>query len=144
MTGGPSLWGHDRDWLPADQLASTRAVRARLAAAGQRQPVQAIEDWKYQQLEIEDFTGLPEEAREREVNRIATADAETGFNLSQGPLLRVKVLKLQEEEHVLLFTMHHIVSDAWSMDILIREVGALYQAYSAGELSSLAELPEWA
>ena len=68
-------------------------------------------------------------------------EAETGFDLSRGPLLRVKVLKLEEEEHVVLFTMHHIVSDGWSMGILIREVGALYQAYSAGEESPLEELP---
>ena len=48
---------------------------------------------------------------------------------------------MEEEEHVVLFTMHHIVSDGWSMGILSREVGALYQAYSAGEESPLEELP---
>src|SRR5262249_16779744 len=66
-----------------------------------------------------------------------------GFNLSKGPLIRVKVLKFDEEEHVVLFTMHHIVSDGWSMGILIREVGALYRSYnlgSAGESSPLEEL----
>src|SRR5262249_41780726 len=68
-------------------------------------------------------------------------EAATGFDLSRGPLLRVKVLKLEEEEHVMLFTMHHIVSDGWSTGILIREVGALYKAFSAGEPSPLEELP---
>jgi hypothetical protein len=53
----------------------------------------------------------------------------------------MKVLKLGEEEHVALFTMHHIVSDGWSMGILIREVKALYEAYCAGEESPLKELP---
>jgi hypothetical protein len=53
----------------------------------------------------------------------------------------VKVLKLEEERHVALLTMHHIVSDGWSMGIMIREVGALYRAYSAGEPSPLEELP---
>ena len=85
----------------------------------------------------QDLTGLTPEEREEEVRRIAREEAGTGFDLSRGPLLRVKVLKLEEEEHVLLFTMHHIVSDGWSMGILIREVGALYRAYSAGEASPL-------
>ena len=51
------------------------------------------------------------------------------------------MLELEEDKHLLLFTMHHIVSDGWSMEILVREVGALYQAYSAGDQSPLAELP---
>src|SRR6185369_7277938 len=63
-------------------------------------------------------------------------------DLSRGPLLRVKVLKLEEEEQVLLYTMHHIVSDAWSMEILIGEVGALYRAYSMGGAGDEAPLPE--
>src|SRR6266498_3835480 len=54
---------------------------------------------------------------------------------------RHKVLKLEEERHVMLFTMHHIVSDGWSMGILIREVGELYKAYRAGAESPLEELP---
>src|SRR5262249_41917194 len=57
-----------------------------------------------------------------------------------GPLLRVRVVKLEEEEHMLLFTIHHIVSDAWSMKILFREVGELYRSYCAGESSPLPDL----
>src|ERR1051326_9231687 len=63
------------------------------------------------------------------------------FNLARGPLLRVTLLRLGEEEHVLLLTMHHIVSDGWSMSVLVREVAALYEAYSRGEESPLEELP---
>ena len=96
------------------------------------EPVQVIDEWEPRRLEVEDLTGLTREEREEEVRRIAREEAETGFDLSRGPLLRVKVLKLEEEEHVVLFTMHHIVSDGWSMGILIREVGALYQAYQRG------------
>jgi len=99
-----------------------------------------IEEWTPRKLEIEDLTSLTQEQREEEVRRIARQEAETGFDLGRGPLLRVKILKLEEEEHAMLFTMSHIVSDGWSMGILIREFGALYQAYSAGEEAPLAEL----
>src|SRR5882672_9806558 len=81
------------------------------------------------------------EEREIEAGRIAREGAKTGFDLSRGPLLRVKVLKLEQDEHLALYTMHHIVSDGWSMGILMREVDALYRAYNAGEESPLEELP---
>jgi len=105
------------------------------------EPVQVIEDWAPRKLEVIDLTGLAPEEREKEAGRIAREDAETGFDLSRGPLLRVKALKLEQKQHMALYTMHHIVSDGWSMDILIREVGALYRAYSAGEESPLEDLP---
>jgi len=104
-------------------------------------PAQVIDEWKYQRIEVEDLTSLSGEKREEEAGRMAQEEAVTGFDLSRGPLLRVKVLKLEEERHVALYTMHHIVSDAWSMGILVGEVGALYQAYSMGEESPLPELP---
>ncbi|MBA2672061.1 non-ribosomal peptide synthetase [Ramlibacter sp.] len=63
------------------------------------------------------------------------------FDLGTGPLIRARLLKLGEEEHVLLFTVHHIVSDGWSMGVLVREVAALYAAYVAGQESPLPELP---
>ena len=71
----------------------------------------------------------------------AAQEAATPFDLSHGPLLRVKLLRLAEQEHVVLLTMHHIVSDGWSVGVLIKEVGALYAAYAAGQESPLPELP---
>jgi amino acid adenylation domain-containing protein len=105
------------------------------------EPRQVIDEWQYRRLEVEDLTGLPQEEREEKARRIAREEGKTGFDLSRGPLLRVKVLKFGEEEQVVLFTMHHIVSDEWSMGILSSEVGELYRAYSRGESSPLAELP---
>ncbi|MBO0783567.1 MAG: AMP-binding protein, partial [Ktedonobacteraceae bacterium] len=105
------------------------------------EPVQIIDEWRPRRLEKTDLTGLTREEKEAAARRIAGLEGGTGFDLSHGPLLRVKVLKLEEEEHILLYTVHHIVSDGWSMGILIREVGALYQAYNAGEESPLEELP---
>src|SRR5262249_3931386 len=109
------------------------------------EPVQVIDEWQPRKLEVEDLTSLARQEREAEARRIGREEAGTGFNLSRGPLIRVKVLKFDEEEHVVLFTMHHIVSDGWSMGILLREVGALYRSYSpgstgTGESSSLEEL----
>src|SRR5262249_105345 len=93
-------------------------------------------------LEVEDLTVLTQEAREEKVRRIAREEADTGFDLSRGPLLRLKLLKFAEEQHVLLYTMHHIVSDGWSTGILNKEVGTLYQAYSMGSGGEASALPE--
>ena len=104
------------------------------------EPVQVIDAWEPWRLELEDLTSVPQEEREEEAKRRAREEAVRCFDLSKGPLLRVKALKFEEEEHVLIYTMHHIVSDGWSMEVLRKEVGAHYQAYSAGEPSPLGEL----
>src|SRR5258707_4950153 len=62
------------------------------------------------------------------------------FDLGRGPLLRVRVLRVSEQEPVLLLTMHHIISDGWSSGILVREVAAIYGAFVKGEPSPLPEL----
>jgi amino acid adenylation domain-containing protein len=87
-----------------------------------------------------DLSGLAAEAREREAQRLAAEEAESPFDLARAPLLRSSLLQLSEEEHVLLLTAHHIVSDGWSISILLRELFTLYGAYARGEGSPLAEL----
>src|SRR5262249_912037 len=104
------------------------------------QPIQVIDQWTPRKMERVDLTNLPREEKEREARRIAREEAGMGFDLRRGPLLRVKVLELEEEEHVMLFSMHHIVSDAWSVRVLVREVCALYEAISEGQKSPLDEL----
>jgi FkbM family methyltransferase len=103
-------------------------------------PGQVIDDWAPRRLEVKDLTHLSEEEKDAEIKRIAREEAETGFDLSRGPLLRVKVLRLEKERHVVLFTMHHIVSDGWSMGVLVKEVCLLYEAISGGKESPLPEL----
>jgi acyl carrier protein len=76
-----------------------------------------------------------------EAQRIAVEEARLPFDLEQGPLLRAQVLRLNEEEHVLLVTMHHIVSDGWSMGVLVREVAALYTGFTTGQPAQFEELP---
>ena len=63
------------------------------------------------------------------------------FDLSQGPLLRVFLVRIANDEHVVLLTMHHIVSDGWSAGPLVREFSAIYYEYSQGRPSRLSELP---
>ncbi|HWS86559.1 MAG TPA: amino acid adenylation domain-containing protein [Pyrinomonadaceae bacterium] len=92
------------------------------------------------QIPVVDLSGLEEGARGAEVERRAREEQARPFKLSEGGLLRCQLLRLGDEEHVALFTMHHIVSDGWSMGVLIREVAALYEAFVAGEDSPLPPL----
>jgi amino acid adenylation domain-containing protein len=109
------------------------------------EPVQIIAPASSINLSLCGLTSLSVNESEREVQRLAAQEAQTPFDLSQGPLLRTTLLRLSDSEHVLLLTMHHIISDGWSMSIFIREVAALYDAFSSSLLSStpspLPELP---
>ncbi|MBW8879217.1 MAG: amino acid adenylation domain-containing protein, partial [Acidobacteria bacterium] len=87
-----------------------------------------------------DLSGMEATAREREVLSLALADARRPFDLSCDLMLRVSLLKLSEVEHVVLFNMHHIASDGWSTGVLMKELGTLYQACSAGDDNPLEPL----
>jgi len=100
---------------------------------------QIVEQWQ-PELPLIDLSALDQAAAEAAARWLAQRETLQPFNLATGPLLRATLLRLAAEEHVLLFTMHHIVSDAWSMGLLVRDVAALYQAYHAGEESPLEEL----
>jgi amino acid adenylation domain-containing protein len=104
------------------------------------QPVQMISPAEPMSLRIVDLRELAEMERSSEVRRWATTEAQHRYDLSSGPLLRVILLRLGEDDHVLLFTMHHIISDGWSMGVIVREVTALYEAYRQGHPSPLLEL----
>ncbi|HEX9940303.1 MAG TPA: amino acid adenylation domain-containing protein, partial [Longimicrobium sp.] len=79
--------------------------------------------------------------REAAVTRRAGEEAARPFDLSAGPLFRAALLRMDEEDHVLLISMHHIVSDGWSLGVLFGEMSTLYEAYREGRDSPLAELP---
>ncbi|HET7231442.1 MAG TPA: amino acid adenylation domain-containing protein, partial [Longimicrobium sp.] len=104
-------------------------------------PVQVIAPFAGFALPIDDLSGLSPEARETEVRRRARDDAGRPFNLAEGPLVRAALLRLGDEDHVLLLSMHHIVSDGWSSGILFRELSALYAACREGGDSPLPALP---
>ncbi|HLL48423.1 MAG TPA: amino acid adenylation domain-containing protein, partial [Longimicrobiaceae bacterium] len=102
-------------------------------------PVQIIHPPAPVPLAELDLQGVPEAKREAE--RLAVEDAMRPFDLARGPLLRSTLIRLAEDDHVLCFNLHHVVSDGWSMQVLVREVSALYAAFSRGEAPQLPELP---
>jgi amino acid adenylation domain-containing protein len=104
-------------------------------------PVQVITPALTLDLPFLDLSELTEPEREAEARRLTAEEAARPFDLASGPVLRASLLRLGPEEHVLLFTMHHIASDVWSMGVLVREVMALYNAFSRGQQSPLQELP---
>ncbi|RKH00364.1 amino acid adenylation domain-containing protein, partial [Corallococcus sp. CA053C] len=91
-------------------------------------------------LEQVDLRALAPEARDAEAHRLEVEEALKPFDLARGPLLRARLLRLQEDAYRVLLTMHHIASDGWSMDVLVREVGALYVAHQQGRPSPLPPL----
>ena len=93
------------------------------------------------QFPVMDLTGLPQSQREPEAERLSREEAQQPFDLTQSPLLRVKLARLSENEHLLLLTTHHIACDGWSLGVFYRELAALYEAYTIGSLSPLPELP---
>src|SRR6202035_4622373 len=79
--------------------------------------------------------------RDDEAARLARGEAKRSFDLARGPLLRVTLLALAASEHVVLTTLHHIVTDGWSMGVLVRELGTAYAALRAGRAPLLPPLP---
>ncbi len=133
--------------LPALAAALTAIVRRHEplrttfpAAAGQpRQEIAAEPPDGL--LRTADLTALPHGVREAAAGAQAAEEARRPFDLAAGPLLRCLLLRLDEREHVLSLTAHHIVCDAWSIGLFVRELTALYHAAVRGERPTLPELP---
>ncbi len=109
------------------------ALRTRFREAGGR-PVQVIDPEPDLPLRFADLSGLSEGEREEEAGRLLASEAGRPFDLAAGPLARALLLRLATGEHLALLTLHHIVTDGWSMGVLLREVAALYRGE---ELSAL-------
>ncbi len=110
-------------------------------ATSDGKPIQIISPSVSLRLPMVDLQNIPPSEREVEVYRLAKAEAQKAFHLAESLLLRASLLRLGEDEHVILLTLHHIVSDGWSTGVLIREMAALYEAFSCGRPSPLPELP---
>lgn len=104
------------------------------------QPIQVINPTLTIPLPIIDLRQLPQAEREIQARRLTTQEAQRPFNLSTDSLLQVKLLWLDETEYILLLTMHHIVSDGWSIGVLIQEIAALYTAFASNQPSPLPKL----
>ncbi len=118
--------------------------RTRFAAGDVDQgpePLQIVLPDVLLEVPVIDLSALPESERDGELRRQARAEAATGFDLATAPLLRTRIVRLAPEDHALLLTVHHIVSDGWSMGILHQNVAALYEAATAPSSPPLAPLP---
>ncbi|MGF7036758.1 hypothetical protein J2T17_007834, partial [Paenibacillus mucilaginosus] len=103
-------------------------------------PVQVILASVDLPLPVLDLQEVEGDRREAEVERLALEEAVRPFDLENGPLLRTRLLRIGVSEHVLLVTMHHIISDGWSVGVLVRELGELYRAAKRGMPAALPEL----
>ncbi|HEX2078088.1 MAG TPA: amino acid adenylation domain-containing protein [Longimicrobium sp.] len=92
-------------------------------------------------LSFDDLSALPADEREAQALRIVHDEVRRPFDLAAGPVFRARLLRLAADEHVLVLAMHHVVSDGWSLGVLFRELGALYEAFSADAPPPLAPLP---
>jgi amino acid adenylation domain-containing protein len=105
------------------------------------QPAQVIGKPRPVRVPVVELSGMAADERERAVRALSEEEAQASFDLAEGPLLRVKLLRLAADEYVMLLTMHHIVSDGWSAGVLVRELTALYSTFSREEEVSLPEPP---
>ena len=104
-------------------------------------PVQLISLELILMIKILDIQSMPDTERNTEMNRLIDEEDLKPFDLSNGPLIRAKLLKLESEEHVFLLTIHHIIYDGWSIGIMLNELSTFYQAYLKEEDYSFQELP---
>ncbi|AOX00349.1 hypothetical protein BJP34_13585 [Moorena producens PAL-8-15-08-1] len=105
------------------------------------QPIQAIAPSLTVKLLIIELSHLPSNEQEIEVERIAVEEAQQRFDLSKLPLIQAKLLRLSEEENILLLTIHHIIFDGWSAGVLLKELAVHYEAFATGKSSPLPPLP---
>jgi amino acid adenylation domain-containing protein len=104
-------------------------------------PVQHIAPAGPINLRVIDLSALDHGQREDKVRALNALEEQKPFDIASGPLMRMMLLKISEQEHVLLLTMHHIINDGWSTGVLVKEVAEFYRAYSLGEAPQIEELP---
>lgn len=123
------------------EIASRHSALRTVFRESQGQPSQVIQPVTRVTLPLVDMESAPAIGAAGKVDELAEAEAQRPFDLMQGPLLRVCLLRSSVDESLLLLTLHHIISDAWSLGVFLDELAALYRAYLAGKASPLAPLP---
>lgn len=105
------------------------------------QPTQVISSASPMRLVLSDIGSVPAHRCDSHIHDFVREEAKRPFDLTHGPLIRASLLRIASEDHVLLLTLHHIVFDSWSVDILLRELTTVYRSFTAGDNSRLPELP---
>ena len=121
-----------------DEIIRRHEILRTVFITREGEPFQAVTTTESKVLSFVDLRYVVD--RETEARQLATEESRRPFDLSQGPLLRMTLMRLAEEEHIVAFTMHHIISDGWSMGLLIKEMTTLYESFSRNESSPLSEL----
>ncbi|HVQ05684.1 MAG TPA: amino acid adenylation domain-containing protein [Burkholderiaceae bacterium] len=104
------------------------------------EPVQVVRPFESQPVPLLDLSQLPTAQRDAEQRRLTREEASRPFDLARGPLFRAALLRLAADDHVLLFTMHHVVSDGWSLGIFLSDLHVAYEARSAGRAPAFVPL----
>ena len=120
-------------------VARHEALRTTFDAIDGR-PVQLISPSLELTLPVVDLSTVEPSERETYIRRLANEELSQPFDLARGPLLRALLVRFEPEQHVFLMTMHHIVSDGWSMIVFLRELAQIYSAFSLGKSSPLSPL----
>ncbi|HYO14086.1 MAG TPA: amino acid adenylation domain-containing protein [Thermoanaerobaculia bacterium] len=104
-------------------------------------PVQAVQEPAPLDLPMEDLRAFPAGERKAEALRLVSEEANRPFDLGRGPLVRCRLLRLDEREHVMTLVLHHVIGDGWSLGVFVRETVQLYRSFSQGQPSPLPDLP---
>ena len=123
-----------------DELANRHEVFRSAIVATEDGPQQVISHPPQLPLARADLSALPPAERDAELQRRLVLEAKRPFNLAQDQLIRALLVRLAPDEHVLLLSLHHIVSDGWTLGLICRELGVLLEAFAAGRESPLPPL----
>src|SRR5262245_9618934 len=123
-----------------DTLVERHEILRTHFADGDGDPIQVISPTLRMTVPVEDVTALDASAQQAVITDAMRREREEAFDLQRGPLLRLKLLKLNERHHVLLQTIHHIISDQWSEGVFNRELAILYEAFLEGRPNPLEPL----
>ena len=161
--GQAAMWRADRNWPgcslynasfrwsltgPLDRVILERSFNEILRRheslrasfhPGEAGPVQLIAPVLEIKIAVEDLRFLEDAQRDAEMDRICTVEAKRSFDLLTAPLIRVGLLRMEDERYVLTLTLHHIVIDGWSVSLLMEELQAIYTAFARSEESPLPE-----
>ena len=122
-------------------VSQQASLRTSFIVAEDGHPLQKIAPEARLDVSVQDISPLPQKVRQLELQTLVLQEGNFAFDLSNGPLVRLSVIRLDDREHVLLLTFHHIITDEWSNDIFWRALKNAYAAVLAGEPSRLPELP---
>jgi non-ribosomal peptide synthetase component F/thioesterase domain-containing protein/acyl carrier protein len=114
-------------------------LRASFSYNGQ-DPVQLIAPSLHLRIETRDLRLLPDQQRETEMDRLSEEEARRSMDVEKGPLIRVGLLRMEDQRHVLTLTIHHLVCDGWSISLIMEELQSIYAAFAEGRESSLPDL----